>query len=303
MADVVRDDATTNGAVNMHDNGRREYLCFGNAPEAVFGTMLDLSGARDYLGKCGLGNGLLTQARHLRGRSSEYAGYHISSERRCDFCGRYLTGIEYDVLKDGRERCAECASTTVVGRHQNVRLFEETKADMLQRFAIDINVSITVKVVDADEIARERGGSFHPTADMDKRAVGCTIKSRGTYTILLENGAPRIALVSTIVHELTHVWQHVHWDMGAIKRHYGRMAGAVCEGLAVWAEAQYLYLINESRHAKSFLEESAARTDEYGEGIKIYRAQYSISRGVTLEGPTPFEYVKEPIAKDILSRG
>jgi hypothetical protein len=174
---------------------------------------------------------------------------------------------------------------------------------MLQRFAIDIDVPITVKVIGADEIARERGKSFRPTTNMDIRSVGSTVKKRGKFSMLIENETPRISLVSTMVHELTHVWQHTHWDMRAIKRKYGRTAHAVIEGLAVWAEAQYLFLINESRRATYYLDESVERKDDYGRGIRLYLAQYSISRGIALEGQSPFENVKTPIAKDVLNRG
>ena len=113
MAEELNEDAPVQEAKDMHSQQKDDFLCFGFAPDVVLGVAFDLPGARDYLRQCDLEHGLLTQARKARGQSGKYAGYHIPSKRQCDFCGRYLTGVEYDILKDGRERCAECSATTV----------------------------------------------------------------------------------------------------------------------------------------------------------------------------------------------
>jgi hypothetical protein len=36
--------------------------------------------------------------------------------------------------------------------------------------------------------------------------LGVAIKDRSGYTLLVENGSPRMASILTMAHELTHIW-------------------------------------------------------------------------------------------------
>ena len=42
--------------------------------------------------------------------------------------------------------------------------------------------------------------------------LGVAINKKKKYSIILENGAPRISLIATFAHELTHIWQYTNWD-------------------------------------------------------------------------------------------
>ena len=113
--------------------------------------------------------------------------------------------------------------------------------------------------------------------------------------MLFENGAPRACLVATTAHELVHIWQYSHWNWPLMQAKYGGLFLAVCEGMAKWAEIQYLYLAGEVAIAQRFLQEEVNRDDVYGYGLKLFLNHYPLSTGIFLEGETPFQNVNEPI--------
>ena len=70
---------------------------------------------------------------------------------------------------------------------------------------------------------------------------------------------------------------------------------AIYEGMAKWSEIQYLFLINEADQAERTLENEVLRTDVYGYGLRLYLNEYPLSRGIVLEGDTPFNHINAPI--------
>lgn len=291
--------ATSPEGRRLTDFELHHYLLFGGESGFAFDSLSVVS-ARDYLQK-GFGGGPLTHERTERGISLKYKGYSAPGAHMCDFCGRRMTGVEYQVMRDGRERCRACSETVVRGQEALTKLFVETKDRMCEEFAIDFPVPISVRVTTAERIAHNRHKSFVPTPGFDPRAVGYATNSKGAYTIVLENETPRMSLVSTISHELTHIWQFTHWDLNEIRRLYGRYDLAILEGMAVWTEIQLLYLLNEARRADTDLALSVVRKDEYGFGLRLYLKQYPLSNGVVLEGKTPFENVRMPIDKSLIA--
>lgn len=298
---VDGEGSATAGGQPIHDVDNTHFLLFGGDGDFVYDTMLDTKQARDYLWARGFSRGSLTHAREQKGISLKYKGYSSPGERRCDFCGKRLTGIEHEVLRDGRDRCSECSATVVSGKDSLSNLFQETKHGLCVKYGIDFPAPISVRVTTAEQIAKNRGKTFVPTPGFDARSVGYATVHRGEYTIVLENEAPRMSLVSTMAHELTHIWQFTHWNMNAIRAKYGRYSLAVIEGLAVWSETQYLYLINESRRAEDYMSNSVSRKDEYGFGLRLYLKQYSISQSIVLEGESPFSNLSEPIDPSLIA--
>lgn len=70
----------------------------------------------DYLKRSGFSDNSLTQARERAMESSVFElAYdpHKENCRYCDFCGAELTGVEYEIIADGRERCNECSNTVL----------------------------------------------------------------------------------------------------------------------------------------------------------------------------------------------
>ena len=134
-------------------------------------------------------------------------------------------GGEFDRLRDGRERCVRCARTVVATSAEFADVFTDTRRNLETAFGITTNVGISVHMVNAREIARRTGEVFQPTTGVDARALGFATGSNGGYSLFIENGAPKLAAITTIAHELTHIWQYLNWDQKEVLARYGHEIG------------------------------------------------------------------------------
>ena len=293
MVDEITVEEETSDASSEY--AATHYLLFGLPEESVYGAAIDVSATKEYLGQLGFSGSSLTQAREGKGQASKYAGFQEQGECFCDFCGRILSGTEYDHLKDGRDRCSECSKTVVKGLENYEALFAQTREGMCEKFGIDLPSSIRIKVVSQAKLAKLQGSKFVPTRYFDARAIGLAINRGGSYSMLFENGSPKAALIATTAHELTHIWQYSHWNWAALQAKYGGRTLAVVEGMAKWAEIQYLYLLNETTLADAELEREVARDDIYGYGLRLFLNQYPLAKGICVEGTTPFMNLSEPL--------
>lgn len=76
--------------------------------------------------------------------------------------------------------------------------------------------------------------------------LGFAKKDKTGYCLFIENGSPKLAAAATIAHELTHIWQYINWNDNELAKKYGKKNMLeIYEGMAKWAEIQYLLLINE----------------------------------------------------------
>ena len=272
----------------------RCYLLYGGTqvPEQI-----DVQGTRDYLEALGFGNSELKQARAGRD-TAERIGQDIlrDGSRCCDFCGVELTGTEYEILSDGRDRCITC-SRTAVKTEEEFRAIYQTVVQNLEIFyGAKISASVRVEMVNAQKLHRRLGKRFVPTGKSDGRVLGVAIRDKKGYTILVENGAPRMQSTMTIAHELIHIWQYLNWDSKAILKLYGKAQEIeIYEGMAKWGEIQYAYLIGERALGKREELLTRMRDDEYGRGFNKYLARYPLSTDVQLPGQTPFTDKQKPL--------
>ncbi|MDR0302646.1 MAG: hypothetical protein LBI04_10090 [Treponema sp.] len=207
----------------------------------------------------------------------------------CDFCAVELSGGEYDILADGRERCTQCANSAMKTVAQFTRLYENALRNMETFFGIRINVAIKVRMADAKKIAKLCGEKFVPTPGFDGRILAFAKKDSDGYTIYVENGAPKIAAAANIVHELTHIWQYINWNRTKIRSHYGiDKELIVYEGMAKWTEIQYLLFLNEVSYAKRQEIYTRGRNDAYGIGFVKFAEQYPLVYGPGYRKTSPF---------------
>lgn len=280
----------------QNDYPSSHYLLFGADADDAYSQAFDVEGTLEYLSKMGVtSDNALTQARKLRRKAGQFAVWREPTERFCDFFGRPLSGVEFDRLKDGRDRCTECSKTVVKGQENYEALFRQVREGLIEKYGIDLPTRMTIEVVSTKKLARATGKSFVATRNFDARTVGLATKRGKDYGLMFENGVPKISMISTTAHELTHIWQYSHWDEAAIKAKYGQLELAVYEGMAKWSEIQYLFLINETAQAERTLANEIVRNDVYGFGLRLYLNQYPLSRGIVLEGETPFEHLDEPL--------
>lgn len=218
------------------------------------------------------------------------------AENHCDFCSLPLTGVSYERLNDGRVRCNDCSASAITTLTDFKELFYRCLSLMGGFFDIRYRVPISVKTADAREIAKGAGMIFKPSSDVAARALGYAQKKRGKYSLIIENGSPRLAAIDTIVHEMTHIWQYLNWNDNDIVRIYGmnkdactmRARDIVYEGMAMWASIQYLYQIGETFYAAEQEALAESRQDVYGVGFRLYREQYPLVKDSSLLKYTPF---------------
>lgn len=101
------------------------FLYFGGDCES---KSLDVAGALSYLERFGFGSNPLEQA-----RKSEELALHVEDDYQpdrpgvhyCDFCAAVITGVEYEVLDSGLERCLQCASSALKTEAQFRSLYKK----------------------------------------------------------------------------------------------------------------------------------------------------------------------------------
>jgi len=258
------------------------YLLYGYKQ---FDKMLNIKDTIKFLNLHGYNKNALEQARvnsnlaeRLR-RLEEETDFKKKDAHFCYFCFVELSGCEYDLLADGRERCVQCSNSALKTVEQYTKIYENALRNMEAFFNIRIKVPIKVRMADAKKIAKLCGTRFVPSP-FAGRVLAFAKKDSSGYTIYVENGSPKIAAVANIVHELTHIWQFANWDKKKIRSYYGIKTKfqelVVYEGLAKWAEIQYLYFLNEISYAKRQEIYTQSRDDEYGVGFRRYRSEYPI---------------------------
>jgi len=283
--------AFTGDAVDLYPKkySKSHYLLFGYDR---LDPMLNIQNTLSFLKSHGYDKNALEQARinsDIASRIQDGIDFSKSDAHFCDFCAVELAGGEYDVLIDGRERCTQCSNSAMKTVEQFTRLYENSLRNMETFFGIRINVAIKVRLANAKKIAKLCGSKFIPTPGYDGRALAFAQKASDGYSIYVENGAPKIAAVANIVHELTHIWQYINWDRKKIRSHYGRENELmIYEGMAMWTELQYLFFLNEVSYAKREEIFTRGRDDAYGRGFVKYAEQYPLVYGPGYRKDSPF---------------
>ncbi len=270
---------------------RSDYLEYGGAPAAI---AIDPTETLEYLRGAGFSGGTLQNARQGLAPSTRRSfEFEPVGKNYCDFCWAPIMGGEFDKLRDGRERCVRC-STTVVATEEELReLITITRRYFTLAFGTSLDVAIDVRMVNAKEIARKTGEKFEPTPGVDGRVLGFATSGKDGYSLCIENGSPALATISTVAHELTHIWQYLNWEPGMVDTYYGpQNALTVYEGMATWAQVQYLMSIGEHQFAERQRAYAEGRTDEYGEGFRIFAKRYPLRKGGVVGYDTPFDFAR-----------
>lgn len=168
-------------------------------------------------------------------------------------------------------------------------LYKAVLRNMEAFYGIKLNVAVKVRTTNAKQIAKFVGTEFTPSPGFDGRVLGFARKDKTGYSLYIENGSPKLAATATIAHELTHIWQYLNWNEAEIIKKYGQQNMLeVYEGMAKWAEIQYLMLMNEKTYAKRQEIITMMRNDEYGRGFIIYTKKYPLSQETSVK-KTPFK--------------
>lgn len=258
---------------------------------------------KQYLRVRGLCNGSLTKAR--KRKVMQTGLLDLSVENHCGFCGLPLSAVSYEVLNDGRVRCNSCSASAITTVGEFKEIYRQTLGFMQSLYGIQYHFPIRIATTDAKTVARGAGKVFEPTTEFAGRVLGFASKSKNGYSILIENGSPRLATVDTMVHEMTHIWQYVNWNDKEITAIYKMKKpeetniakDIVYEGMAVWSAIQYLYQMGESYYAAQQEMLMSSRTDVYGAGFRLYAEKYPLKKNSELLRYTPFSMFP-PLERD-----
>lgn len=279
------------GEIPYHE---RYYLKYR---EGKRNTPLDLEGTRAFLRELGFDGGELRQAREGKNRAETYRNAdNKGNQMHCSYCGTEIAGVEFFRLPDGRLRCTTCSSTMVKDKAEMEELCQRVISNMENFFGATISVPVSVEVLNGRKLKKKLGIPLDTADAQSVLILGVAINNKNKYSIILENGAPRISLIATFAHELTHIWQYINWDN---KKNFEKCPKdkrlLIYEGMAKWAEIQYLYLIGETNVARREEFITRNRNDEYGIGFCIYEAQYPLTREAMSCDHTPFTPNQYPV--------
>ncbi len=264
--------------------------CFLKFGDDHFDDAMDFEGTVNYLSQYGYGINPLQQARIHSSDIEEYAAsYNPQKEGAhfCDFCGTEMTEIQ--TLPDGREQCPDCAHNVLRTKLEYRMLFSYVRRNMERLFHIQIDVPIELKQTTARDIAAHFGEKFVPTPSFDARTVGFAKRDENGFAIYFEDRCPKLSAISTLAHELTHIWQFSHWDMEQVNAKTQNAQLELLEGMAMWVEIQYLYATGEYKYAARMDITTQNRKDAYGRGFKRFCAKYPISKTSNIPN-TPFNH-------------
>ena len=200
------------------------------------------------------------------------------------------------MLNDGRIRCNDCSASAISSTEELKSLFYQVLELMEAFYGISYRVPVNVTTADARTVAKGAGMVFRPSTELTARVLGYAQNRHGKYSIMIENGIPRLATLDTMVHELTHIWQYLNWDKEAVQKIFDMgdeklsqiAVDLVYEGMAVWAAVQYLYQVGETQYASQLEMIAERRKDVYGWGFILYREQYPLVKNSKLFKLTPY---------------
>ena len=272
-------------AVPYHE---RYYLKYR---EGKRNTVLDLDGTKSFLQEIGFDGGELRQAREGKNcaENMRNTDKNKNNQMFCSYCGTELSGVEFFRLPDGRMRCNTCSNTVVKSKAEVEALCKRVIENMDSFFGATIDVPVSIEVTDERKLKKKLGIPLDTRDSQSMLILGVAVNKKQKYSIILENGAPRISLIATFAHELTHIWQYTHWDNNKnLKKCPKSKRLLIYEGMAKWVEIQYLYLIGETTVARREEYITRNRQDEYGIGFCLYEDRYPLSREAMFCEETPF---------------
>lgn len=271
----------------------RYYLLYGGKKPK---ENLDLAGTRNLLQSMGFDGGELRQARQGKDYAAALQAGGDELTARCSYCGREISGVEYYRMPDGRLRCTTCSNSVIKSPAAVQEILDRVLANLDSFFGATISVPIAIELLEQRKLKKKLQC---PLSQIDNQSIlilGAAVNKKRKYSILLENGAPRISLIATFAHELTHIWQYTHWDeVEGFRKCAGSKRLLIYEGMAKWAEIQYLYLVGETTVAQREEAFTRQRQDEYGIGFRIYENTYPLVREAMTCTNTPFTPGRYPL--------
>jgi hypothetical protein len=220
--------------------------------------------------RCAVCGGVIEGHYLLDHWGNAYHTRHKNEVLQCDFCQRFIVGELGDGMRrfrDGRALCALCAATSVTSVAEARSIVAEAAAG-LSRFGIDVDPRpIRLRLVGQDDLARIAENDSHETKGFTDYLVNKSLFGRvkaESMIVYLLYGMPRIQALSTVAHELMHIWQ---FQRGCFEQD-----PALSEGSCNFAS--YLVIRKRGTPEAEFVIESMLKDPDrvYGEGFRRVKA-------------------------------
>jgi len=233
------------------NRGSRSSLHFGCAEVP---QLLDLESVRSLF---------RNELHHVVKKPSDQTGRIVVDEKnRCTFCGK--ASLFMTLLSDGRKMCNHCKDHQIKQRDEIKVLFRETIKFMEEGYQIRIRKNIHVRFQSAETIRRA------VNSGPGGRVLG--FYNNQNHQLWIEARGPRVSVQDTLIHELTHTWQHDNLPISRLQSKLTPVQMLILlEGHAVYTEIETMRRLNEVEYASSVYEETLKRKDEYGIGYIYLR--------------------------------
>jgi hypothetical protein len=247
--------------------GRSDYLYFGYDQYPAELALYESFAVLD----------TLLSRKKLREVRTDYHGRMVeediikmnTSETQCVFCGKSVSSAQLHQLNDGRKRCLTCNESAVDHVLGVEPLYREVRQFFKDVYLVNLPEDIALSVLSTAEIHNMSGLPFIPEAGNPRLTGKASVDGDGKLRVLVENGSPRTHTLSTLAHELTHIWQNENLQVDELDLEE-------LEGFASWVEVHMMTQMGEVPYANMLKEQLESRQDSYGRGYRLINEKLSI---------------------------
>lgn len=213
-----------------------------------------------------------------------YHKRHANDVPTCDFCDRFLSAEILDGgvrFSDGRSLCGICHKSAIKKLGQAKALMNQVALQMrrigMNFEAVDFRLHL-IGLKRMQEIANFRSHDLRGFTDYHEERDLFGLTRKRQIDVYLLFGMPKVEMIGTMAHELTHVWQFLNGNL--------KPDPALSEGSCNFAAYWVLRQMAPGRET-DFIIESMLRDDDliYGEGfrrVKRYVERNGISGWLVL---------------------
>ncbi len=227
--------------------------------------------------RCAICAGVISGEYLLDHWGNSYHTHHKGDIPSCEYCGRFITenttggGTRYS---DGREICRICRNDAITDIKEAKSLMQDVAAAM-DDFGMFVDLDkVHLHVMGLKQMQKLSGRRSHSLmgfTDFWERRWNLGFSKKRTIDVYVLYGIPRMDMVGTLAHELTHVW---HFTRGRLDTD-----DAFREGSCNYAA--YLVLRKYEEDQGQYIVRNMLEDQDpvYGEGFRRVR-RFATQRGI-----------------------
>lgn len=194
------------------------------------------------------------------GLHGKLVSFDLTQNVHCSFCGRSIA-VSHWQFDDDRIMCEDCYKHRATERREIQVLLKQAYETLESTYGIKLPEGIKIKFKSAASIRKASGVSA------GGRVLG--FYHFGRREIWVERGGPEPCVLSTLMHELTHAWQHANIDVDNIELKY-------LEGHSTYVEIECTRRLGQPVYADFWERSVLAGSDEYAQGLRYWKDRLKI---------------------------